>query len=161
MDTSKENKTVGGDKGKAPAPSQTTAKGPTTGTPSAAPPASTAGTTPPVGHGRDIQPGAPTQPGGTASHRQKDTRRILSAVQIPTNHVRNLQTGGMVATSFDTFKEGDEDGLEAVMTPKQYERLKKLGAIDGDWEPKGQEPTQPAFIQGQTTPTPTPPAGKP
>lgn len=60
----------------------------------------------------------------------KDNRKIVQGVQF-------FKDG-----TLNTYADGQEDDLEAVMTPEQCERLKARGCLMGDWSPTGKE--QPA-----------------
>lgn len=75
--------------------------------------------------------------------RTKDDRRIVKGVQLPM-HPRDAdgeirkddRDRPMRASTFEVFTEGQEDELEAFMTPEQLKYLKKQGAIEGDgWKP--------------------------
>jgi hypothetical protein len=82
--------------------------------------------------------------------REKDTRRIISGVQLlapdaggPARRRKGSRQGG---ATFRTFhSEADLDALEELMTPEQCEYLKEVGAIEGDWSPRG---TPAAPMQG-------------
>lgn len=67
----------------------------------------------------------------------KDTRRIITGIQLPEG------------STLRTFATGEEDALEALLTPSQVHHLKEVGAIAGDWEPKA---TAPATLKGNRRP---------
>lgn len=60
----------------------------------------------------------------------KDTRRIVSGVQIP-------EAGRVLRT----FGPGEEDELEEVLTAGQLAHLLAEGAVEGDWSPKAKAPS--------------------
>lgn len=64
------------------------------------------------------------------SKEEKVTKRILRGVTFS------------VEGSVHTFVPGEEDDLEAYMTPEQAERLVKEEAIEGDWEAAGKADDQ-------------------
>jgi hypothetical protein len=77
--------------------------------------------------------------------REKDNRLILSAVQLPDQWARERDASGKEqgpprATGFTEYAPGDEDDLEAAMTPEQCEYLLDCGAIAGDWKAAGKLP---------------------
>lgn len=63
----------------------------------------------------------------------KDTRRIVSGVTLPLDP--------------QTYVEGDEDALEAAMTPQQCAYLAAKGVIAGDWHPTGTPRTMPPSVK--------------
>jgi hypothetical protein len=71
---------------------------------------------------RDKSAGEPAGP--QAERAPRDNRRIVSGVQ--------LLEGGAIRTHAGT-SEADHDALEERLTPDQVERLKEVGALEGDW----------------------------
>jgi multidrug resistance efflux pump len=63
--------------------------------------------------------------------KEKDNRRIVQGVQLPEVDL-NAKGGGMIQK---TYTSGQEDELEAQLSPSQVEYLKAQGAIEGDWTP--------------------------
>lgn len=57
--------------------------------------------------------------------KEADTRKIVQGVQL--GRGRGMQT----------YQPGQEDALEAALTPGEYATLKAAGALEGDWEPAG------------------------
>lgn len=77
---------------------------------------------------------------GKAPKREKDTRRILSGVQLPEP---SGSVGGVVVRTYvQEADRDDRDALEDAMTPQDVEYLKSAGAIEGDWKP-GQDSRPP------------------
>lgn len=80
--------------------------------------------------------------------RTKDDRRIVKGVQLPIvprdedgKPLKDDRDRPRRASTFLTFTEGQEDELEAHMTPEQFEHLKKNGALEGkDWSPGSGHP---------------------
>jgi hypothetical protein len=72
--------------------------------------------------------------------REKDDRRILSAVDLPDQWSQAPMETNSRARGFTTFGPGDEDALEEAMTQQQQEYLLSQGAIEGTWAAKGTLP---------------------
>lgn len=87
----------------------------------------------PVPSPAGAEAGSPASPAG-APGRHRDDRRVLSGVQ--------MYEPGALSGNLRTYTDSDEDkdALEEVMTKEQYERLKKLGALEGEWSPRGTPP---------------------
>jgi hypothetical protein len=61
--------------------------------------------------------------------RERDTRKVVNGVQF--------HEAGSLRTFTD--EPDDKDALEERLTPEQVEYLKAQGAIEGDWDPQGEE----------------------
>lgn len=85
--------------------------------------------------------------------RTKDDRRIVKGVHLPImpeghDDAKVPSRDRPKANTFQTFVEGQEDELEAHMTPEQMERLQEQGVIDGDgWKPGSAKPEAVKAVQ--------------
>jgi hypothetical protein len=74
--------------------------------------------------------------------REKDTRKILSGVQVP---------DGSDMRTF--YRDEDMDDLEEILTQAQVDYLKEQKAIEGEWSPKGDKAK--TLKQAKMRPAPT------